>query len=225
MKISIIIPTYNSAKTLKRAVESALNQDFPKNEFEVIVVNDGSTDETAAILKTFCPKIKVITQNNQGALPASNNGFKAASGKFVMKLDSDDVFEKTILKEMYIVFEKKPELDFVYCNYFEKKVNGKVEEVSCCKNIFNTIGIGIMFKKDKFEEQGFFNEKAMFAEYDLLLKTRGQWQGDCLEKPLFWYLRRKESITGALGWVEKAIEQLKAFYPQYLKEIAKIRPY
>ncbi|MCG2689685.1 glycosyltransferase family 2 protein [Candidatus Parcubacteria bacterium] len=203
MKVSIIIPTYNSSKTLKRAIKSALNQDFPQNEFEVIVINDGSTDKTAEILKTFSSKIKVITQNNQGALRASNNGFKTALGEFVIKLDSDDVFEKTILKEMIAVFEKKPEIDFVYCDYFEKKVNGEEVKVSCSENIFNTIGIGIMFKKDEFKGFGFFNEKVMFAEYDLLLKTKGKWQGYCLEKPLFRYLRRKESITGKQCWVEK----------------------
>ncbi|MDD5433501.1 MAG: glycosyltransferase family A protein [Candidatus Pacebacteria bacterium] len=225
MKVSIIIPTYNSALTLERSIESALNQDFPKDEFEVIVINDGSTDNTLEILKKYGEKIRVINQANQGALRASNNGFRAALGEYVIKLDSDDKFEKDILKEMALVLDKNPGIDFVYCDYYETKTNGETFLVSCCANIFNTIGIGIMFRKQKFQEQGFFNAKTMFAEYDLLLKTQDIWKGYCIEKPLFYYLRRGESITGKQGWIEKAILQLKELYPKDIAKIEKIRPY
>lgn len=225
MKISIIIPAYNAQRTIKKSVDSALNQNFPQEGYEVIVINDGSTDNTLEILKSYGEKIKVINQENQGYLKASNKGFREAKGEHVIKLDADDCFEPTILKEMAAILNKKPEIDFVYCDYYEKTFLGGIKKVSTKDNIFNTIGIGIMYKKDKFAEQGFFDERVMFAEYDLLLKTKGKWKGYYIEKPLFYYNRRQESITGSQQWVKKAIDQLKKLYPQNLAEIEKIREY
>lgn len=220
MKVSIILPTYNSEATLKRSIESALDQDY--DDYEIIVINDGSEDNTKDILKEFEGKIKVIDQENQGALRASNNGFKQALGEYVIKLDSDDKFESTILSKMAKVLDEREDIDFVYCDYHEKK-GDKVTLVKTKDNVYNTIGIGIMFRKDKFKEQGFFNEKSMFAEYDLLLKV--DWTGYCIEEPLFWYLRRDESITGSKKWVLDAIEELKRLYPDRTEDINKIRGY
>lgn len=225
MRVSIIVPTYNSASTIERSIDSALSQDFLRDQFEVVVVNDGSTDNTLEILKKYGNQIRIIDQENQGALKASNNGFLTALGKYVIKLDSDDKFEKNILKEMAPILDENLDIDFIYCDYFETKTNGETVLVSCGDNIFNTIGLGIMFRKQKFQDQGFFNEQAMFAEYDLLLKTQNIWKGYCITKPLFYYLRRKESLTGRQGWVEKAISQLKEQYPEDIEKIEKIRPY
>lgn len=225
IKVSIILPAYNAEATIKRSVDSALDQNFPKQDFEIIALNDGSTDGTLEILKSYGDKIRLINQENHGCLPTSNRGFREAKGQYVIKLDSDDCFERDIIKEMSEVLDEKQDIDFVYCDYYEKTVGGEAKVVSTKDNVFNTIGIGMMFRKDKFEEQGFFDEKAMFAEYDLLLKTAGKWKGFCIEKPLFYYIRRKESITGSNDWVEKAIDQLKELYPQNLREIEQIREY
>ena len=92
-------------------------------------------------------------------------------------------------------------------------------------NIFNTIGIGILLRKNKFAKEGFFNERVKFAEYDLLLKTKERWRGYHVPKPLFCYNRRKESITKNENWIRKAIDQLRKLYPEKLKEIKKIRKY
>ena len=70
-----------------------------------------------------------------------------------------------------------------------------------------------------------FNENVKFPEYDLLLKIRGRWKGYCISKPLFYYNRRKESITGNKNWVKGAIDQLKKIYPEKLEELKKIRKY
>lgn len=224
-KVSIILPAYNAQSTIKRAVDSALEQNFPQQDFEVVVINDGSTDKTLEILKSYGDQIRLIDQENHGCLPTSNRGFREAAGKYVIKLDSDDCFERDIIKEMAEILDQNIDIDFVYCDYYEKTVGGETKVISTRDNVFNTIGLGIMFRKDKFEKQGFFDEKAMFAEYDLLLKTAGKWKGFCIEKPLFCYIRRKESITGSNDWVQKAIDQLKELYPQNLEEIDKIREY
>ena len=95
--VSVIIPTYNSEKTIKRAIDSVLTQKF--RNLEIIVVDNGSDDNTLKILRTFQETIKVLTCNEKGAGVARNMGVKAAKGKFTAFLDSDDFWESTKLFE------------------------------------------------------------------------------------------------------------------------------
>lgn len=88
MLVSVIIPTFNRAKTIERAVDSVLAQTW--REIEVIVVDDGSTDQTGEILKKYGDKIRVIHRQNAGASAARNTGIKAAAGEIISFLDSDD---------------------------------------------------------------------------------------------------------------------------------------
>ena len=224
MKISIIIPTYNAEKTIKKAVDSVLIQDIPKKNFEIIVVNDGSTDNTLRILKTYGNKIKIINQNNQGAVRAANKGFRKAKGKYVIKLDADDFFGSNILKEMTKILDNNSRIDFVYCDYFEKSIGGKIKKVST-KNIFNTLAGGVMLKKDGLTREGFYREDIKFPEYDLLLKVQNKWQGYRIAKSLFFYNRSKRSLTGEKKWVKTALDELKKLHPEKIKEIKKIRKY
>lgn len=224
MKVSIIIPAYNARDTIKQAVDSALNQKFPRKDFEIIVVNDGSTDRTPEILKTYKEQIKIINQKNQGAVRAASRGFREAKGKYLIKLDSDDYFEPTILKEMAVILDKNLEIDFVYCDYYEKSEKGKTK-LFLTKNIFNTIAIGIMFRRDKLAKESFYRENIKFPEYDLLLRIQGKWRGYRITKPLFYYNRRKESLSANKYWVNEAINELKKLHLQKSKEIKKIRRY
>jgi glycosyltransferase involved in cell wall biosynthesis len=95
MLVSVIIPTYNRARTIERAVNSVFAQTW--KEIEIIVVDDGSTDQTAEVLKAYGGKIRVIQQPNGGASAARNTGIKAATGEIISFLDSDDEWlpEKT----------------------------------------------------------------------------------------------------------------------------------
>jgi glycosyltransferase involved in cell wall biosynthesis len=95
MLVSVVIPTYNRARTIKRAVDSVLAQSW--KPIEIIVVDDGSTDETAQLLEDYRDKIRVIHQENRGASAARNTGIKASNGEIISFLDSDDTWlpEKT----------------------------------------------------------------------------------------------------------------------------------
>ena len=93
LNISVILPTYNNGKYIERAVNSVINQEV--EELELIVINDGSTDNSAEILEDLAGKhscIRVITQENRGVSAARNAGLDAASGEFVDFLDGDDTF-------------------------------------------------------------------------------------------------------------------------------------
>lgn len=110
--ISVIIPTYQHGKIIKRCLNSIFNQTY-KN-YEVIVVNDGSTDNTAKVLKNYSRRIKIIFQENKGANIARNNGFKHAQGEFIIFCDADVVAKKTMLEKMLKALEENPSCAYAY---------------------------------------------------------------------------------------------------------------
>lgn len=224
MKVSVIIRTYNAQDSIKKALESVSNQDFSKKHFEIIVINDGSTDGTSEILESYQKQIRLINQKNRGAVPSANRGFRMAKGKYLILLDADDYFAPTILKKMADILDKKPEIDFVCCDYYEKSKNGKVKIVST-KNIFNILACGVMYRKNKFAKERFYKENLKLPEYDLLLQTKKKWQGYHIPKPLYFYNRRKDSLSGEKQWVKSAINELKKIHPQKIELIEKIRKF
>ena len=122
-QISVIIPIYNCEKYIKECLSSLIKQTF-KN-FEIICINDGSNDDTLKILKKFEAKderIIIFNQNNSGPGIARNIGMKKSKGEYLIFLDSDDIFKKTMLEELYIKI-KENDSDVVICNSqnFEKK--------------------------------------------------------------------------------------------------------
>lgn len=99
-RISVILPVYNAEKYVRKAIESVLNQSF--TDFELIVVNDGSTDSTPEIIKSFDDeRIRIISQENLGPGASRNNALEIAQGQYVMYLDSDDWFCTDALKIAY----------------------------------------------------------------------------------------------------------------------------
>lgn len=103
---SIIVPVYNTEKYVKRCLDSIMNQTF--TDFEVIIVNDGSTDDSKDIIAKY--PYKVINQKNQGLSMARNNGVKEATGDYLIFLDSDDYIEKNLLKEITKSLSNDPDL-------------------------------------------------------------------------------------------------------------------
>jgi len=98
-KISVIIPAYNHERFVGKAIESVLNQTF--QEFELIIVDDGSTDNTANIIKSYTDsRILYIYQENQDAFNAINHGLDIARGAFISILNSDDLYEPSRLKRL-----------------------------------------------------------------------------------------------------------------------------
>ena len=111
-KVSIVIPSYNHAPFIERAVKSVLNQTEP--DLELIVVDDGSTDASLEILSGFSDeRLKVITQTNQGAHAALNRGFKNAQGEFLAILNSDDIYHQKRLEKAIASLKNDPQLGLV----------------------------------------------------------------------------------------------------------------
>ncbi len=114
-EISIIIPVYNAQGTIANCLESIFRQTF--NNFEIIAVNDGSTDKSLPILKKYKNKIKIITQQNQGAPSARNNGAKLTKSPYIIFCDADIVMAPKMLEKMYLALKNHPEASYTYCDF------------------------------------------------------------------------------------------------------------
>jgi glycosyltransferase involved in cell wall biosynthesis len=123
-QVSIIIPTYNRADTILRAIDSVLAQSF--SDWELIIVNDGSTDNTAELLAGLDPRIKVINQPNGGVTNARNTGLRHATGDYFAFLDSDDQWRNYHLELCLAFLHAHPEAKLVSCELHEDFGNGRV---------------------------------------------------------------------------------------------------
>ncbi|MCS2893473.1 glycosyltransferase family 2 protein [Parabacteroides faecis] len=111
MKLSIVIPVYNVANWIDDCIRSCMNQDMAlKNEYEIIVVNDGSLDDTMSHLKAYGNDIVIVDQPNSGVSVARNNGLQHATGEYVWYIDGDDYIEPNVLGGLY-QYIKRNKLD------------------------------------------------------------------------------------------------------------------
>jgi len=178
--VSVIIPTYNRAWTLEAAVDSVLAQEYPN--VEILVVDDGSTDETPALLDRYGDTIRVLTIENGGVSRARNHGIAASTGEFIAFLDSDDSWLPGKLTEQVGFFEKNPEA--LICQTEEIWIrNGK--RVNPCKHHKKPSGdifeaslhlclvspSAVMMRRSLFDTVGLFDESLPACEdYDLWLR-------------------------------------------------------
>jgi len=124
--VSVVIPTYNCARYLPEAIDSVLAQTY--RDFEIIVVDDGSTDNTAEVLARYGDTICVIRQTNQGRSAARNAGILAARGEYIAFLDADDVWLPHKLERQVAVMESQPGAAWCYSDYREFGPLGRVAE-------------------------------------------------------------------------------------------------
>ena len=129
MKLSIIIPVYNVAPYVRKCVESVLHQDLDPQEYEVILVDDGSTDGSGAICDEFAQStINVIHQSNAGLSMARNAGIAVAKGKYIQFVDSDDYLEPNVLGGLVAQMERE-NLDVLRFDYQNVRLVGGAYEV------------------------------------------------------------------------------------------------
>jgi glycosyltransferase involved in cell wall biosynthesis len=141
--VSVIINNYNYSRFLKEAIESILSQSYQM--FEIIVVDDGSTDNSIELLTehySIHKKIFTIAKTNAGQLSCFNVGVKAAKGEIIFFLDSDDTYKSTYLEEIVNIYQKNPKFDFVFCSLEEF---GNSNNMQTYKNAKEDIDFGITF--------------------------------------------------------------------------------
>lgn len=137
LKLSIIVPVYNVEKYLSQCLDSLINQNIPSKEYEIIIVDDGSTDSSSFICDEYAnnhSNICVIHQKNQSLSVARNNGLKQAKGEYIYFVDSDDYIENNIISQLYKI-AKDNDIDILFFDYYKEYLNGK----SVSNNSFSNI--------------------------------------------------------------------------------------
>ena len=178
--VSVVIPTYNRVKLLERALASVLGQTLPADE--IIIVDDGSTDNTVSTLKTLHPEVKFIQQDNLGVSAARNTGISAARHDWIALLDSDDVWHKHKLERQMAALNNAPEYLICHSNeiwvrngvrvnqmHKHKKAGGQIFQH--CLPLCVISPSAVVMHRSLLEETGLFDESlAACEDYDLWLR-------------------------------------------------------
>lgn len=188
-KVSIVLPAYNEGKYIADCLQTITELDYPKNSLEVIVVDDGSTDDTFKIAKSFEQKsslIKAYTKKNGGKGAALNFGIKMASGELVATMDADSYLTKNVLKELVpyfddpLVMAATPAVKIRESNNFLKELQ-RVEYMmilfsrkllSYIDSVPVTPGPFSIFRSSVFEKIGYFDEHNLVEDQEIALRIQ-----------------------------------------------------
>lgn len=229
--VSVVLPTYNRARLLSRAVKSVLDQTYPN--FELIVVDDCSTDDTEDVVKGFQDdRIRYIRhEKNQGAPIARNTGIKAAKGKYIAFQDSDDVWCSTKLEKQENAFNSAPtDLGVIYTSFWlihndkktmvpsshVKQTEGKIHNTLLAMN-FVSMSSAIV-KKECFEKVGMFENIPRFQDWELWLRISKYYSFKHLREPLVKVYRQSDSISRN---ADVLISARKYILSKYYNELSK----
>lgn len=206
---SIIITTFNYARYIERAIRSCLDQSMPKNKYEIIVVDDASTDNTQQILSNYKEEIRIITfTENKGLAAARNEGVRKARGQYVLFIDADDYIHHDLLKIQSLYLEENHELDAVSVDYF--LVDEKENNREWVKSEEKPIACGIMFRKDLLVDIGLYDEQFRAREEeDLRIRFLQKFSIYPIPLPLYRYRRHDKNLTNNLDAMQNAANQLK----------------
>ena len=207
--VSLVVAVRNQEKYIGRCIRSILNQTYPSRDYEVIVVNDASTDRTRFALEQFDGEIRVINNPEQKGLPGSLNvGIRAARGRFVVRIDGDDYVHHEYINVLSLHLALNPGIDAVACDYNLVADNDKVlEQVNCEER---PIGCGIMFRIDQLVELGLYDEQFMLHEdKDLRIRFLEKYRIHRVALPLYRYRRHDDNMTNDHGKMDSYLKNLE----------------
>ena len=200
-KVSVIIPTYQHAHFVAEAIESVLAQTYP--DYEIIVVDDGSTDDTVEVLSRFGERITVIHQPNRGVSAARNTGIRASKGEHIAFLDADDVWMPDKLEKQIPLLERDEAVGLVGSDMMIFDEHGTRSGIfertppqsgMVYATLFASIGRSfilmptVVVRRRCFDEVGFFDETLTISEdADMWLRISQRWAVDFVSEPLAKY--------------------------------------
>ncbi len=184
MKLSIIVPVYNVADYLPKCLDSLLAQDLLQNDYEIIVVNDGSTDNSGDIAQQYADKyanITLINQSNQGLSGARNTGIKHANGEYIQFVDSDDYLEENVLGGL-MKQVVKDNLDVLRFKYQNVRINNESKEYEIFKPYKSDSFLFDDYSSSATDGTSFLNERFGTACYAVMFIIRKTILDNCIFK-------------------------------------------
>ena len=241
-KVSVVIPTYNRARRVSEAIRSVLRQTY--RDFEIVVVDDASTDNTEQIIKSFRDSriVYIKHKNNRGASAARNTGIKNSRGKYIAFLDSDDEWLPQKLEKQIAVFEKSSDsVGAVYCLcYIENEVlsfapDKRIWKDSKRGSVYKSLLRGwcppstslFMLSAEVITESGLFDEGfPSFQDYDLWVRVSKKYNFDFAEEYLAVKHQHTDGqITTNLKFRIRGLEMFLDKWGEIIKKEAGVRAY
>lgn len=211
MLVSVIMPCYNGERFLRAAIESVVAQTF--GNWELLIVDDGSTDRTAAIAREFEQnhpgRIRVLSQRNSGVTVARNAAIRAAHGTHFAFLDSDDLWPLTKLERQAALCARRPDLAFAYSGYLlideagrpirevkpDPRFRGRIQKLLWLQDN-EIVGATLMIRREALFNVGLFDERLKGSEnLDLRLKLARLGPVDFVDEALYKYRKHADSLT------------------------------
>ena len=202
--VTVYITNYNYGKYIRQAIESVLNQTL--QNFELIIIDDGSTDNSKEVIESYSnnSKINIIYQKNKGLNITNNVALKIANGKFIVRLDADDYFEKNALKVMSDALLSDEELGLVFPDYFvvdeegnvlhEEKRHSFEEDVTLLD--MPAHGACTMIRKSFLQALGGYDEQFKCQDgYDLWVRFTAKYKVNNINQALFSYRKHGDNLT------------------------------
>jgi len=234
-KVSVVIPTYNYGRYISKAIDSVLSQTF--KDFEIIVIDDGSTDGTKDLPAQYGNKIKYIYQENHGLSNARNRGIKASSGEYLVFLDADDYISPQKLETETKLLDAHPEVGWSYSNHYYvdengiilygfsyqfHKSNSRPPEGMIFKDLLlnNFIPVNAVMLRKKCLDAGFFDESLGNQGYEdcaFWLRVSAKYEVKYIDQPLAFIRLHKgsmrEDVVGMVSNKIIVIRKICKLYP------------
>lgn len=219
--ISVVIPAYNAAWCVGKAIDSVMAQEF--RDFELLVVDDGSTDDTGAVLALYGDAIRVVRQLNGGLSNARNSGIRESRGEFVAFLDADDWWLPAKILRQVALLRARPDLGFVSTVARVEDTHGQLLNVWACTactgpflhQLFGANGdvagsaSAVMVRRRLFDLVGVFDESLRALEdVDMWMRLAAVAGYECIDEPLAVILKRPGSVSRNLEVMKRASVQV-----------------
>ncbi|MBK6798516.1 MAG: glycosyltransferase [Acidobacteria bacterium] len=237
-EVSVIIPAYNAEKFVAETISSVLAQSYA--DYEIIVVDDGSTDGTLAVLKSFEPKIKVFTKPNGGPASARNLAIRNSSGRFIAFLDCDDLWVENKLEQQVAFFKSHPEMGLVFSQaqmFIEtggekiiRSTIGYTADPTLRQLLFGDYipNSTVMIRRECVDSAGLLNESMdliAVEDYEYWMRIAHSFKMAGIAKPLALYRIREGNLMGEGRDIDKglrlsiaAISETERLFPQIWQE-------
>jgi len=196
MEISAIITNYNYGRFLPRAIRSLINQSYGKDEYEIIVIDDCSTDNSREVIQAFEGHIRpILNETNLGLAATCNKAIREALGKYVVRVDADDYVAADFLKvHQLFLSHNKEEMNATSCDYYE--VDGNENTIRRRSGVTFPIACGVMYKIDDIIDLGLYDES--LPREDAEFRSRFLQSGRNIYNipiPLYRYTQHTKSMT------------------------------
>ena len=206
--VSVIVPVYNSELYIGRCIRSLLNQSINPENYEIILINDGSSDNTKKAIEPFVGDLIIIENKKNLGLPASlNKGIKKARGQFIVRVDSDDYVHVEFLKILSLHLQLNHSIDAIASDYL--LVNNDQDVLGQNNCLKNLIGCGIMFRLKHLIDIGLYDESFLLREEEeLMIRFKSKYKISRLQLPLYRYRKHENNITNNKETMKKFKKRL-----------------